>query len=80
MKTLSPTNRDKAPKIIIHKKSAVRLSNGPFSRLTPYLALYIQTELLHKCYCWDTIKNKIVSFKHFGNGHMVLTLNKNGSH
>lgn len=33
------TNSAKAPNIIIHKKSAVRLSNGPFSSWTPYLTL-----------------------------------------
>jgi len=35
------TNSAKAPNIIIHKKSAVRLSNGPFSSWTPYLTLSI---------------------------------------
>lgn len=33
------TNKVKDPKIIIHKKSAVRLSKGPFSSRTPYLAI-----------------------------------------
>jgi hypothetical protein len=35
------TNSAEATNIIIHKKSAVRLSNGPFSSWTPYLTLYI---------------------------------------
>lgn len=39
VKRASHTNRVKDPKIIIHKKSAVRLSKGPFSSRTPYLAL-----------------------------------------
>jgi hypothetical protein len=34
------TRSEMAPNIIIHKKSAVRFSNAPFSNCTPYLALY----------------------------------------
>lgn len=33
------TNNERAPNNIIHKKSAVRLSKGPLSSWTPYLAL-----------------------------------------
>ena len=39
----SLTSKVNVPNIIIHKKSAVCLSNGPLSKSTPYLALHAIT-------------------------------------